>query len=212
MKTIASTLLLAVSLCNGAAQGFVDFRNNVQFATPDPTGGNRLVYNVGSPLDPVAGVKLIGTNYVAELYFGPNAGSLQPVPGAIAKFRSTSTAQPGTWNYPGQVALPGFDIGSTPTLQVRVWDITQFASYEAAFGKGITSESMPFLYVIPPIGCDPNCYSMEGLRAFALVPEPSVFALGAFAVAVLLVFCRGRRANSGKLSELPGRLRAERHR
>src|SRR6266699_3688724 len=108
MKTIASTLLLAVSLCSGSAQGsLVDFRNNITFATPDPTGGNRLVYNVGSPLDPVAGVKLIGTNYVAELYFGASVDSLQPVPGAIAPFRSTSTVQPGTWNYPGQVVLPG---------------------------------------------------------------------------------------------------------
>src|SRR5947208_2931648 len=131
MKTIASTLLLAVSLCNGSAQGQVTFLNNVAFQTPDPTGGNRLVY--GCYTDPINGSKLTGTNYVAELYAGASAGSLSPLSASIARFRSSTTLQPGTWNFPaGNVALPGFDIGSTPTLAVRVWDITKFASYEAA--------------------------------------------------------------------------------
>jgi len=167
----------------------VDFRNNVAFQTPDPTGGNRLVYLVT-----IGGTKLTGTNWVAELYAGPNGGSLTPLAASIAHFRASTTPQPGTWNFfPGNVTLPGFDVGSTPTLDVKIWDITKFSSYEAALaGGGLTSRSQTFLYTVPPAGSPPASFFMEGFQAFACLscPEPSVLALGGVGIAGFLLIRR----------------------
>jgi len=183
MKTCLALLLLVAAASTGSCQGSVLFLNNVSFSTPDPTGGNRLVY-----LDAVGGVRLTGTRYVAELYFGADAGSLQPLPISIAHFRPPTTLQPGTWNYPpGSVILPGFDIGTTPTLQVRVWDITQFASYEEAVGNGITGASAPFLYTVPIPAPPPDTGFMNGLQAFALVPEPTVFLFSLLGLTSFLI-------------------------
>ena len=182
MKACLALLLLVAAASTGSSQGYVTFLNNVAFWTPDPTGGNRLVF-----LDAVGGTKLTGTQYVAELYLGANADSLQPLPTAIAHFRPPTTLQPGTWNYPpGGVTLPGFDCFSVVTLQVRVWDITQFATYEQALGQGITGSSDPFTYIPNPY--QPPCSQcMEGLRAFALVPEPTVFVLSFIGLASFLI-------------------------
>jgi len=182
-------LLLAAAASTAVCQGNLVFLNNVPFQTPDPTGGNRLVY-----LDAIGGTKLVGTQYLAELYYGPDAGSLQPLPTAIAHFRVPTTLQPGTWNSSQpDVILPGF-VGNQVTLQVRVWDGDQFASYEQALGHGQTGASALFFYTIPP-SCAPNasaCY-MEGLRAFALVPEPTVFVLSFIGLASLLLVRKIRR-------------------
>ena len=178
-------LILAAASTGSCQQGGVVFRNDVPFQTPDPTGGNRLVY-----LDVVGGTKLVGTQYLAELYYGTDAGSLQPLPSAVGHFRLPSTGLPGTWIYaPGAALLPEISIAGQVTLQVRVWDGSQFASYEQALGQGLTGASAPVFYTIPP-SCLPNeaaCY-MEGLRAFALVPEPTALVLSFIGLtSVLLV-------------------------
>ena len=69
-------LLFLATAASCLAQGTVSFQNNVPFTTADPTGGNRRVYDVGSPLDLTSGVGLVGTNWVAELYAGIDAASL----------------------------------------------------------------------------------------------------------------------------------------
>jgi len=124
---------------SGFSQGTVDFENSVAFKTVDPTGGARLVYNVDSPLDPATGTRLAGTNWVAELYAGADAANLSPLPASISHFRNLVTVLPGTWiNRNGSVALP-FPSGATVTLMVKVWDSTQFSSYEEAVnGQGVT--------------------------------------------------------------------------
>ena len=73
--------------------------------------------------------------------------------------------------------------GSTVTLQVRVWDFSQFPTYEAAVGNGKTGASTPFGYTIPPPGSAPVDVCMEGLRAFALVAPGEVSCPGVFAIA-----------------------------
>src|SRR2546428_1226878 len=129
MKALLAILILIVTISRMAAQGSVTLRNSVAFTTTDPTGGNRLVYDVGSPLDPVAGVGLTGTQYVAELYVGANASSLTPVTDSISRFRSTTTANKGCWASTGIygqndfLMLPGFDINSIPTLQAK-WAVS----------------------------------------------------------------------------------------
>jgi len=198
LSAITALFLTLASPPIAGGQGRVQFLNNVPFPITDPTGGGHLVYDVGSALDRITGVRLTGTNYVAQLYFGANADSLQPLPEAIAHFRPPTTLQPGTWNYPLQfVTMPGVPYSSYVTLQVRVWDIAQFSSYEEAFGKGLTGESTPFMYLTPPEVCQPPaCYFMEGLQAFALVPEPPIissFILGTACLLLLRVTTRKGR-------------------
>src|SRR2546427_12615870 len=132
MRTLLSLLMVTVTTLVSSAQGLVTFQNSVIFSTPDPTGGDRLVYDMGSPLNPLTGVGLAGTQYVAELYVGANTGSLTPLTTSISHFRSTTSANKGKWAIGCpflncNVVLPGFDVGSTPTLQVRVWDLSLFS-------------------------------------------------------------------------------------
>src|SRR5947207_6689807 len=136
MKKLTAALLLLTGAASALPQGSVTFQNCVVFNLPDPTGGNRLVYDVGSPLDPVAGVGLTGTQYVAELFVGANASSLTPVTDSISRFRSTTTANKGCWASTGIygqndfLMLPGFDINSIPILQVTAWDFGLLPTFE----------------------------------------------------------------------------------
>src|SRR5437667_9066777 len=79
LVSCAVVFLAAAAPCFPQGQGWVSFRNYDPYNTPDPTGGNRLVYDVGSPLDPVNGARLVGTNWVAEIYVGTDAVSLTPL-------------------------------------------------------------------------------------------------------------------------------------
>src|SRR5207249_1815490 len=97
MKKLMPILGLLGGAVTALAQGTVTFQNSVAFQTPDPTGGARRVYEVGSPLDLIAGVGLVGTQFVAELYTGGGANSLAPLTLSISRFRATTTAFPGFW-------------------------------------------------------------------------------------------------------------------
>src|SRR5438477_2988045 len=114
MRTVVALLIFNAAPLIALAQGTVTFQNSVQFQTPDPTGGGRLVYELGSPLDPLTGVGLTGSQFVAELYVGADAASLAPVTASISRFRSTTTSFPGRWANIGVygenafVVLPGF--------------------------------------------------------------------------------------------------------
>src|SRR5580765_8540109 len=95
MKAFMVLLLSTAVVPFAVAQGTttcLHFANVCQFQTPDPSGGNRLVYDVDSPLDPVNGVKLSGTQYVAELYAELDANSLAPLTSTISRFRSTTSS------------------------------------------------------------------------------------------------------------------------
>ncbi len=194
MKTFTPLLILAVTVSISYGQGLVTFRNSVAFQTPDPTGGNRLVYDCGSPLDPVTGVGLVGTQYVAELYVGADASSLMPLTASISRFRSTTTQNKGKWATTGIygpndfIVLPGFLPGETVVLDVKIWDFTTATSYEAAFGK--TMASTPFPYRIPAPPEPPFAFYMEGFQAMACVPEPSVVVLSLLGFAGLLAMAR----------------------
>src|SRR5438132_394902 len=97
MRFLTSLFIVIMMTSLSFAQGLVTFRNSVSFLTPDPTGGDRLVYDIGSPLDLATGVALSGTQYVAELYVGADAGSLTPLTDSISRFRSSTTVNKGRW-------------------------------------------------------------------------------------------------------------------
>jgi|ERR1043165_8358862 hypothetical protein len=188
MRKIVPLFALLAGALTGFCQGYVTFLNDVAFQTTDSTGGNRLVW-----LDVIGGTKLTGTQYTAELYAGPDANGLIPIAASLARFRPSTTLQPGTWNFPaGLVTLPGFDVGASIVLQVRVWEnASGGASYDQAMVK---NASNTFNYTVPPDrpGTFLDSY-MEGFQAFALVPEPSAGALGGIGLGCLLVLCRRKR-------------------
>lgn len=167
----------------GFSQGSVNFNDNVNL----PAGADHKVY-----ADVLGGTKLVGTNWVAELYAGTDAASLAPIASSISKFRVTSTSQPGTWN--GKTVTYAFGgVGVPVTLEVKVWDITKFATYEAAAaGGGVTGDSGSYVYTqllsqpSDPVGDT----AMKNQPAFALVPEPSAIALSVMGVAGLLLIRR----------------------
>ncbi len=179
MRAILTLMIILAGLCSALAQGSVIFVNG--FAV-FPTVADRRVY--GPDCAP-----LVGTNYVAGLFYLPGAdqdfsGSTAGTQaGPLATFRPPTTALPGVWLNPITAGNPrvleGVVPGSTATLQVRVWDITQFSSWDAALhGDGFHLASAPFNYTVPYTG-EPIDYYMDNLRAFgpASCPEPSVPAL-----------------------------------
>jgi len=183
--------LFLVTWANAAfGQGVVAFQNS---------GG---IFGESRPIDrfvyfgEVGGEKLVGTNYAAALYYTlPSLTDLIPVPGAIRLFRLPTTTLPGTWNTQptSGIILPGVGIGQLTTLQVLVWDIQRFGTWEAAIvGGGLHGESNPFFYTPPPLGGSADS-TLLGLRAFAVIPEPSVFGLGLLGAGVWWLLRRRER-------------------
>jgi len=126
----------------------------------------------------VNGNPLVGTNYLAQLYYGSTPDALVAHTGAPARFRIAATTLPGTWTGGNRTVVspnPGAIV-----LQVRVWDIAAGATYEQAsqnttglqYGK-----SEAFIY--EPCGSpprSPDCDKMVNFRGFTLVtnaPTPA---------------------------------------
>jgi len=188
MKKLVLTLLLAAGTISAFAQGTVNFNNNVTFATQ----ADRLVYKdvIGSTSGGT-GPGLVGTQFKAQLYAGPDAANLAPV-GAVGAFRVATTATPGTWS--GGTRTTTFPEGTALILVVKAWDGTTAASYDAAKAAGLyAGQSAPFSYTIPATGSPAGAYFMENLRAFAVVvPEPGTFALAGLGI-LGLVMARRRK-------------------
>lgn len=188
----AATILLLVGLAGAAfGQGTVTFQNNGRIFADVGDPPDRLVY-----FGEVGGEKLVGTNYAAGLYYAlPGLTDLILVPGAIRLFRLPTTTLPGTWNTQptAAVTLPGVPTYSSTVLQVRVWDIQQFETWEQAMaGEGLHGESNPFSYFAPAPPMAPAEWTLTSLRAFAVIPEPSVFGLGLLGAAVWWLLRRQR--------------------
>jgi len=180
------TMLGGVFLPAKTSAQYVDFSNDRPFLIE----ADRLVRDVSF-------APLVGTNYMAQLYYGPEGASpdsLVPLTTNPARFRSPTTTTPGTWigNYR---FMEGLAIGQIATLQVRVWDSTAGASWEEAVGAGFGEtqhgSSALFLYQVPLTG-PPAAFYIENFRGFTLVPEPSIVAL-AVSGAVVGVLLRRRK-------------------
>ena len=175
-KLIPLAVLLAGA--TGVFAQTVDFNNTRTFTTT----ADRRVYGI----DRVT--PLVGTDYMAQLYYGANAGSLNPVTSAPVRFRNvpSTDALAGTWGGVTRT-LTGFNAGDIVTLQVWAWTGAGGATYATALEKGT---SVTFTYQIPPGGSLPTAYYIEGLRSFSLVPEPSIIALGVIGVGALFMLRR----------------------
>jgi hypothetical protein len=180
MKRLIPFLVLLVGATSALPQA-VDFSNIRAFtATAD-----RRVYDVGGM------APLVGGNYVAGLWFGPQGASessLTPIT-TTSTFRNvpTSDSLAGTWTPSRTLTLAGMASGQIATLQVRAWDTTGGTTFDNALRKG---SSATFSYMIPPAGAAPSAFYIENFRSFSLVPEPSVIGLGLLGAGALLLLRR----------------------
>jgi hypothetical protein len=164
---VVASILVQTAAAQPAQSNFVDFNNNRNFATV----ADRDVYNVD-------GTPLLGTQYLAQLYYGPDVSNLQPVANAPARFRDPAnvpagSSLAGTW-VGGSRVLAGFAEGQTVTLEVRVWDSTTGATYETA---AVHMQSASFSYTIPFRGAAPAAYYMENFRGIRPLTPPIPAAL-----------------------------------
>jgi hypothetical protein len=190
MRTTVTFVVAWLSALTAFAQT-VDFNNFRTFQTV----ADRKVYDY-----PFATQPLVGTHHVAQLYYGATAVSLAPVTSNPARFRNVPVTDPfaGTWSG-GTRTLTGFSLGDVVTLQVRVWDSTGGLTFDQAQAAGIFwGLSSTFTYRIPSAGNPaPGEFYIENFRSFALIPEPSVVALGVIGAAALLMI-RGRKAGTAR--------------
>ena len=187
MKKLIPLLVLVGAMTSQGQDWIVNFNNsNLPNTTQHP---DRLVRSAPG------GPGLTGTNYQAVLLFAASGGSLNPAQ-APARFRVSTTLQPGTWQG-GDRTLTG--LGTTPgtqvQMQVAVFDITRFATYAAAVaGGGILGRSTLFTYTIPTPPLAPDAADIVNFDGFSIVPEPSVIGLGLVGAAALFML-RRRKAS-----------------
>jgi len=170
---ILSSLLVAVG---AFAQGQVNF-------------AARVVGTYDAPvfLGTVGGPKADGPGYMAQLYAGSSATSLAAV-GAALPFRTGAAA--GYWTAEART-ISTVDASGNAFVQVRAWATASGATYEAAAAKGTGFGSSATLTIKPTVAPDVPA-TLTGLASFsisagAVVPEPSIMALGALGGLALLL-------------------------
>jgi hypothetical protein len=165
MKVSISVILVSSVLANCSwGQVAVQFQNRT--GTADAGGSPVTNSLTGLRVDPQEG-------WAAALYYGPaGSGEDSLVQIAVTPFNSAGFFSGGT------VALP-LTAGSTATLQVRVWNLTRFASYRDAVAscRDLTGKSQPFLLQLqPPLPS--GGLTLSGLHSFSLLPcEPIVASI-----------------------------------
>ncbi|MBI3882269.1 MAG: hypothetical protein HY301_19705 [Verrucomicrobia bacterium] len=170
----------------GFAQGTITAKN---FASGGGPGGSTTFVN--APITNWNGVLALGSGFFAQIYAGSNAGALNPVGIPIA----FSAVIGGTFNG-GSLAIPGFPIGSTPTMVVRAWDnqggsITNYFDVTGEIARG---ESAPFTAVALGDALTPGTIPvLQGMNGFMMVPEPSVITLASLGGLGLLLRLRRKQ-------------------
>jgi hypothetical protein len=168
----------------------VDFNQNRTFQTT----ADRRVYQADGT------TPLVGTNFVALLYYERVKGDTSLTPVALFnRFRNVPTTDPlaGTW-VGATRTLTGRTSGDNVTLQVRIWDQTQFPTFEQACAAGgVWSQSATFTYTVPAPGSLPSAFYIENFRGIdplaspPCIPEPGSVALTVIGTLTLLVLgCR----------------------
>jgi hypothetical protein len=185
---------LVISAQAAFSQGTVNFANTGAFATT----ADRFVYQ-----GQVGGPKLVGSSYVAALYYGTSDSTIttfairstavgdETLARSVVAFRDVdpATASAGTW-VGGIRTMLGTTTGQALKLQIRVWDISKFANYDLAVaGGGAVGHSDIFDYTVAA-PTDAAGLKINNMRAFAVVPEPSTIALGVIGLGSLLLFRR----------------------
>jgi hypothetical protein len=184
MKKLIPFLVLLAGVSSALAQGTVTFVNSGSF----PTVADRLVYLGADPADRTQ--PAVGTNYMVQLYYGADAGSLAAHTAAPNRIRNVGTTTPGTWSGGGTRTLTGYSAGAVVTMQIRAWDSGPNGTFDWNTAT-IKGQSSIFTYTVPAPGSPAPQYLMDGLRAFAIVvPEPSIIGLGVIGIGALVLLRR----------------------
>jgi hypothetical protein len=175
MKKLLLVAACIVASVGALAQGTILF-NNVSAGA------------VAGKITDADGTGLAGTAFLAQLYAGADANSLAPV-GAAVTFRTGAAA--GFVNA-ATVAIPGVASGSVASfLQVRAWDATGGATYDAAVASGKHFGSSAIFAsggALGGGGSPPATpASLANFKGFSLIPEPSTIALGLLGASALLL-------------------------
>jgi hypothetical protein len=170
--------LLTVALLPAYPQAAVDFRNSTN-VLPEPPD-RRVYFGDG----PSAGTGVVGTQFVAQLFYASDAPSRDTALSApdavledVSHFRAT--ALPGFWAG-GIRTLDGTLLDQTKDYVIRVWD-SSFGdgSYRDAYlGGAMVGQSASFSFTswagLPP--CTICMWNFVGF-SITTVPEPSTIML-----------------------------------
>ncbi len=186
-------------------QGYVTF--SMQALGTSANGGQGIrVYDVDGV------TRLAGTGFLAQLWAAPGAGRAESDLVAVGKpvfmrsnlnpigagWNQTSGAGPdglfvNTLVYAFQAGDPGSTQGGPATLQMRVWQNMDQASYNTIVTSGLGKHGKSVIFSLSSTGYPPETpRNLVGLQSFTMslgangVPEPSTFALGMLAGAALL--------------------------
>lgn len=181
-KLLIGTLVLGVSSAVAFGQGALFFSN-----LGSSPGGlvNAKIYQ----MDGVTGLE--GTGYTAQLFYGvagTAADALTPLADPLNNFNTGALA--GYFSTSPSVSIPGIADGADAAILLKVWDNNGGAitDFDSASMKGQSDVLTITLGNAQVPGTIPR---LEGLTSFALVPEPSTFALLALGAGAL--FLRRRK-------------------
>jgi len=184
------------------AQGTVVFNNRVTGTTVSKvyapfatdvgkvqSGNSATDYPAGTT-DWTGWTALDGTTFSAQLYAA--SGTVTDANSLVGALPVTTfrTGAAAGFVSPVTATLTGVAAdAASATLQLRVWDNTTGATWEAATTKGASG-----LFVVNAIGGSlnpaPNLVGLTSFNITSTVPEPSTFALVGLGTAALLIFRR----------------------
>lgn len=180
MKHCLVTLAALLAAASTYAQGTLNFVNKIT-GTVDA----RVYYGAGTAAPAVGGGATASDMMVAQLW--QTTGTVGPV-GDPIPFRNSGA---GTGYWVGATrTLNGVAENANATVKVVAWSTALGATYEAAkaAGQGGFGESAPI--TVPTGGGLNPPGALVGLQAFniaAIVPEPSIAALGLLGAGLLLI-------------------------
>jgi hypothetical protein len=183
MKKTILALVSVVAAVGAMAQGSVNFANRV------------TAVGLSAPVtDAMTGTPLAGDAYLATLYWGTSADSLAPVTAIVGGVDTPLAQKFATAGFfvGGKTLIKGAAEGAAIFVQVRAWEKSAGATYEAAEAAlGKVGKSNTFQVTLGGDNLSPpqTPANMVGLTSFtiAAIPEPSVLALGALGAFALIL-------------------------
>jgi hypothetical protein len=197
MKKLIAISTIAFTLVQGAyAQGTLIFANSSGTRiTADATSAPILGVAPGANIPLNSTLQAAGVPLVVGLYYSPSqAGTYNLL--AQTPFSDTFTGRFSG----GTIEVPGVAGGSSAFFQIRVWESTYGANYEAAAAAApangrfsILGQGTPASLQLASAGQPPAVLSTvltPFTVAVAPVPEPSTIALGLLGLVGLFVLRR----------------------
>ena len=175
-KLLTAVAVVFVSL-GALAQGTINFSNGAA--------------GLNAPIRDEFGTLLSGAGFIAQLWAGATAGSLQP----IIPTATFATGASAGYFFGGSRTIPGVATGSPAFVQVRVWSsnfsdwATAFAAYNAGDPTARIGGDLVAPWQSPNLGGGPTPPpNLVGMQSFSFrsIPEPSTVALAVLGGAPLL--------------------------